>query len=177
LILLSVRRRTPPRQMMELLREHLKAGKPLVGIRTASHAFGAKPGDEQHESWVDFDQQILGCRYEGHYDNGRPGKPLTSVRPASDTSRHPILTGMPAEEFRVTTSLYKYRDAAKTVTPLLMGQVEGQSDLQPVAWVNTAEGRRVFYTSLGGVEDFQQPCFRRLLLNGILWSLDMPIGQ
>jgi len=40
---------------------------------------------------------------------------------------------------------------------------------------NTAHGRRVFYTSLGSPDDFKQPFFRRLLLNGILWALDQQI--
>ena len=57
----------------------------------------------------------------------------------------------------------------------MTGQVEGQSGSEPVAWVNTADQRRVFYTSLGNPDDFQQEFFRRLLLNGILWSLDQPI--
>jgi type 1 glutamine amidotransferase len=43
--------------------------------------------------------------------------------------------------------------------------------MEPVAWVNTAAGRRVFYTSLGDVNDFKTPLFRRLLLNGISWTL------
>ena len=57
----------------------------------------------------------------------------------------------------------------------MTGQVEGQSGSEPVAWVNTADQRRVFYTSLGNPDDFQQEFFRRLLLNGILWSLNKPI--
>jgi putative heme-binding domain-containing protein len=44
-----------------------------------------------------------------------------------------------------------------------------------VVWVNTNAHRRVFYTSLGGPNDFQDPAFRRLLLNGILWSLALPV--
>jgi type 1 glutamine amidotransferase len=53
----------------------------------------------------------------------------------------------------------------------MTGQLEGQPAEEPVAWVNTAKNRRVFYTSLGNPDDFKQPFFRRLLLNGILWSL------
>jgi type 1 glutamine amidotransferase len=53
--------------------------------------------------------------------------------------------------------------------------VEGQLEKHPVAWVNTSQNRRVFYTSLGSPEDFANPAFRRLFLNGILWTLDQPI--
>ena len=65
LLFLSARRRTPPKEMMALIRAHLRAGKPLVGIRTASHAFGADPPDAQHEGWRTFDRDILGCSYQG----------------------------------------------------------------------------------------------------------------
>lgn len=43
--------------------------------------------------------------------------------------------------------------------------------MEPVAWVNTADNRRVFYTSLGDVNDFKAPMFQRLLLNGIRWTM------
>ncbi|MCL4789422.1 MAG: hypothetical protein KJ070_21975, partial [Verrucomicrobia bacterium] len=56
--------------------------------------------------------------------------------------------------------------------PLLEGRLEnGQSEVEPVAWINTNGNRRVFYTSLGGPEDFADFSFRRLLLNGMLWAL------
>ena len=59
LLLVSVRRRTPPKAMMDLIRAHLTAGKGLVGIRTASHAWDAKPADDQHASWATFDVDVL----------------------------------------------------------------------------------------------------------------------
>src|SRR5690348_14765936 len=46
LLFISVRRRTPTKEMMGLIRAHLQAGKPLAGVRTASHAFGAEPPDD-----------------------------------------------------------------------------------------------------------------------------------
>jgi len=60
--------------------------------------------------------------------------------------------------------------------PLMTGQVENESAAEPVAWVNTAKNRRVFYTSLGNLDDFKQPFFRHLLLNGIFWSLGESIA-
>ena len=44
-----------------------------------------------------------------------------------------------------------------------------------MAWTNVHKGGRVFYTSLGHPDDFNDPQFRRLLLNGILWALDRPV--
>jgi type 1 glutamine amidotransferase len=175
LLLISVRRRTPPRAMMDLIRAHLAAGKPVVGIRTASHAFDAKPTDDQHASWSRFDVEILGANYQGHYGNVPPAGPETVIRIVSSTAGHPVLTGVRPSSFRVTSHLYKYRNPAPTVTVLLEGNVEGHDEIEPVAWVNTAVGRRVFYVSLGNPEDFKLAPFRRLLLNGIVWSLGEPM--
>jgi putative heme-binding domain-containing protein len=174
LLFVSVRRRTPPKEMMGLIRAHLQAGKPLAGIRTASHAFGAKPADELHEGWPAFDTEVLGCSYQGHYNNQPPNSPPTIVRPLSEVMTHPILKGIPTNGIRVTSHLYKSRDLAASTTPLLVGQVENQQAVEPVAWVNTDQNRRVFYTSLGSPDDFNQPWFRRLLVNGVFWSLNLP---
>ncbi|MGE3317307.1 MAG: ThuA domain-containing protein, partial [Planctomycetaceae bacterium] len=45
-------------------------------------------------------------------------------------------------------------------------------DEEPVAWTNRSSGGgRVFYTSLGHIDDFQSAAFRKLLTNGIQWTL------
>ncbi|MSU36204.1 MAG: c-type cytochrome [Pedosphaera sp.] len=175
LVLVSARRRTPPKEMMDLLRAHLDAGKPLVGIRTASHSFDATPASGGLASWPDFDVQILGGHYGGHYGNKPPAAPYTLVELVSSNVSHLVLTGVKPSSFRVTSHLYKNTNLATTTVPLLRGRVEGQEIMEPVAWVNTAQDRRVFYTSLGDPEDFQLPAFRRLLLNGILWCLHDPV--
>jgi type 1 glutamine amidotransferase len=75
----------------------------------------------------------------------------------------------------VTSHLYRNRGASKDIVPLMEGHVKGQDTIEPVAWVNSKRGRRVFYTSLGDPRDFKLPAFRRLLLNGTLWAMKMPI--
>ncbi len=173
LIVLSVRRRTPPKAMMELIRRHLDAGKPLVGIRTASHAFGAKPADDTHAGWETFDVDVLGGNYQSHFGNGPP----MTVKGATGAEGNPVLTGVSADGWTSRSSLYRSRNLAPTTTALLMGTVvvEGREATEPIAWINTAQNRRVFYTSLGGPDDFKEPAFRRLLLNGVLWALNRPI--
>lgn len=175
LLFISVRRRAPPKEMLALIRAHVAAGKPLVGLRTASHAFAATPSDDQHEAWPGFDTEVLGGEYGGHYGNKPPADPPTVVRRAPNAGDHAVLTGLPLAEFQVTSHLYKNLKQASTVTPLLVANVEGQRQIEPVAWVNTNLNRRVFYTSLGNPDDFKLPAFRRLLLNGVLWTLRLPI--
>jgi type 1 glutamine amidotransferase len=168
LVVVSVRRRTPPKAMIELLRAHVAAGKAVVGLRTASHAFQAAPASADFTSWNGFDVEVLGGRYDGHYNNKPPAAPHSLIEIVRSNATHLVLTGM-------TSHLYKNRRLAPTVVPLLQGRVEGQDTVEPVAWVNTAKDRRVFYTSLGNVDDFNLPAFRRLLLNGILWCLHDPV--
>ncbi len=171
LVILSARRRQPSAEMMAALHAHLAAGKPLVGIRTASHAFeirGQKEGTPT--TWPHFDTEILGADYQDHYGTG-PGK-TTVVRRTSEALRNPVLNGV-AAEFRSKAHLYRNHQLQATATPLLTGVTEdGASEIEPVAWLNTAANRRVFYTSLGSPDDFADPNFRRLLLNGVLWALD-----
>lgn len=176
LLVLSIRRRTPLKSVLDLVRQHVAAGKAVVGIRTASHAFDATPPDAEHDSWPKFDLEVLGSHYENHYNNKPPKDPPTLVKVIPEAVTHPVLTGIPAQELPVTSHLYKYRNHANTMTPLMTGRIEGRDDVvERVAWVYTGNSRRVFYTSLGSPDDFQQPFFRRLLLNGVLWALNKPI--
>lgn len=175
LLVVSVRRRTPSLRMMEWIRTHVAAGKPVVGIRTASHAFDAKPADAEHTSWSTFDVDVLGGRYAGHYGNKPPTAPLTRVETVREVRDHFVLAGVPSASFPVTSHLYKYPELADTSLVLMQGRIEGRDVQEPVAWVNTSGRRRAFYTSLGNPEDFRLPAFRRLLLNGILWCLHDPV--
>jgi type 1 glutamine amidotransferase len=155
------------------------AGKPVVGIRTASHAFALRASKDGkaasvpagHADWPEFDREVLGGNYRGHYGKGIE----TSAKIVQSQAGHPILAGIGAEEFKVPSHLYQNPDLPSWVTPLLTARMTGRPEVEPIAWVNTKDGRRVFYTSLGSVEDFALPQFRRLLLNGIFWALDRPI--
>src|SRR5262249_25914922 len=68
-------------------------------------------------------------------------------------------------------SLYKTMPLAGSAVPLLLGTVPG-CPAEPVAWVNSRNGLRVFFTSLGHPGDFASGAFRRLLRNAIFWALD-----
>ena len=170
LLLVSMRRRALPVKDLEAVRQFLAAGKPVLGIRTASHAFaaGGKLADGQ-AVWPKFDPEVLGGNYTGHHGAGA----LTTVKAAAEAEKHPILTGVQSP-FTGHGSLYKVSPLAKTTTSLLIGSIPNQSP-EPVAWVNQYGKARVFYTSLGHLEDFQDAQFRRLLSNAILWALDKPI--
>ena len=168
LVVISVRRRAAPKPMMDAIRAHIAAGKPIVGIRTASHAFDPKDtGVSEARTWRYFDREILGVDYQNHYGGGSE----TIVSHVATASTNSVLNNV-SPEFQSKSSLYRSRNAAKSVTPLLTGRTaDGKSEIEPVAWINTSENLRVFYTSLGSPDDFADANFRRLLLNGMLWAL------
>jgi len=179
--ILSVRRRAPPRAQMAVLRKFLADGKPLVALRTSSHAFTllkGKPLPPGHEEWPEFDRDILGGNYTGHHGNRGPKAPRTLVRTLPEAAKHPILTGLPAEEFVVASWLYKTSPLSRKATPLLTGRVEGRPMPEPVAWTFTSPaGGRVFYTSLGHPDDLRLPAVRRLLRNGIYWASGLSVPR
>ena len=173
-LLLSIRRRALPEADLKALRDYLAAGKPLVGIRTASHAFDTKgkhPGG--HAEWRTFDPDVLGGNYHGHHGHG----PKTTVTVAAGAVKHPILAGVQAT-FSTKGSLYKTSPLTKSATELLTGSIPGK-DPEPIAWTNTYGKSRIVYTALGHPDDFQgkDPPFVRLLTNAIFWAMNQPVPK
>ena len=172
LLVLSVRRRTPPAEQLDAVRAYLAAGKPLVGIRTACHAFALRPADPPVaaplSAWQDFDPEVLG----GHYTNHHGAGPPTVVTLAPGAGRHPILDGISVERLTGAGSLYKVSPLKAGTTPLLMGAIPAS---RPSRWPGrTCYGTkraRIFYTSLGHPDDFKNAEFRRLLRNGMAWAM------
>ena len=138
---------------LELIKKYCLAGRPIVGLRTASHAF---------QKWLEFDHLILGGDYHGHYGSG----PMTKVAIARGASDHPILKGV--EPFETPTKLYKNPHIADDTNLLLTGTIPEHTE--PVAWTREYHGGRVFYTSLGGPEDFEMKVFQTMLVNAIFWT-------
>lgn len=131
----------------------IKSGKPIVGVRTASHGF---------QNWLEMDAEVFGGSYRGHYKN----ELTTEVAVSAAAKDHPIVTGF--EPYTSIGSLYQVSPLAEDATALLTGT--SPEAAEPVAWVREANGRRVFYTSLGHPDDFQRETFRRFLARGILWA-------
>ena len=172
LLFLSTRRRTPPPDQLNAVRAYLAAGKPLIGIRTACHAFALRPNDPplapDRAAWQDFDPEVLG----GHYTNHHPAGPKTVVTIAPNASKHAILKDVHVAALVGNGSLYMVSPLARTTTPLLVGTIPGESP-EPIAWTHEygPKHARVFFTSLGHPDDFQNAEFRRLLVNAFGWAL------
>jgi type 1 glutamine amidotransferase len=141
-------------EQLERFKKYVTSGRPVVAVRTASHAV---------QTWLDFDREVLGGNYHMHYDKG----PVTKVEVVEESKRHPVLAGV--EIAKASEPLYKNHGHSADIQVLLRGSIPGGPS-EDVAWVREYKGGRIFYTSLGGEDTFQQPGFRRMLANALFWT-------
>ena len=169
LLFVSVRRRTPTASQMAALRKYIESGKPVLGIRTSSHAFATNKKQKVpagHANWQSWDADVFGGSYSGHHGNDQSTT-------AKVFSEHPITKGISKKSFATGGSLYKAKPLAKATTVFLTGAAEGVKEEQPVAWnFRRKDGGLSFYTSLGHVKDFESPHFERLLIQATQWLLN-----
>jgi type 1 glutamine amidotransferase len=140
-------------KQLERIKKYCLSGKPLVGIRTASHAV---------QTWLDLDHEVFGGNYKNHYPEG----PLTAVTLVESSKESPILQGV--KPYKSAGSLYKNPGVAKDVHVLLTGS--NGAHTEPIAWTRLYKGGRVFYTSLGHQKDFAEPSYLRLIANAVMWT-------
>ncbi|MEQ1827681.1 MAG: isochorismatase family protein, partial [Pirellula sp.] len=135
-LLISARRRPLTPTDLERVRRFVLSGKPIIGIRTASHAFCLRTGKpaEGLDQWPEFDAYALGGNYTNHYANDL----LTSVTNKDSQAL-----------FTSKGSLYKVSPLKTGTNVLWYGQVTGNA-AEPVAWTFVRpDGGHTFYTSLG----------------------------
>jgi type 1 glutamine amidotransferase len=66
----------------------------------------------------------------------------------------------------------------KQTQVLLMGRVGSRQPQEPIAWTNiTPAGGRVFYTSLGHPQEFENQDFQRMLLNAVYWAAGLSVPR
>jgi type 1 glutamine amidotransferase len=140
-------------EQLDRIKSYCLSGKPIVGVRTASHAI---------QTWLDLDKEVLGGNYRGHYGEG----PETEIKIVESSQGHPVLAGV--QPFRSAGSLYKNQGIAND-TQLLMTGTNSQAT-EPITWTREYKGGRMFYTSLGHPQDFTEESFRRLLANALFWT-------
>lgn len=192
LMVMFTRFRALPDSQLTPILEYVESGRPVVGFRTATHAF-RYPEDSPHvdlnEEWP---RRVFGQKWivhHGHFDDG--GAPLTEVRPIEWRTAHPILRGV--DPFEAYSWLYHVDGGGDQLygdsRPLMVGEALRSTQAEkgllerypltnPVAWTKTYTGEsgrpaRVFFTTLGHPYDFRQESMRKLALNGILWALGM----
>jgi len=197
LMIIATRFRNLPDEQMKHVVDYLDSGKPVIGLRTATHAFNIpKEGKYAKYSWNykgkdyedGFGRQILGETWISHH--GQHGKQSTRGVVAPQAKDHPVVRG--CEDIWGPTDVYTVRDPLPEGSkPLVMGQVqEGMkpedkpvtgkpnNPMMPVAWIKTyksAQGKsgRVFTTTMGAAVDLESEGLRRLLVNAAYWCVGL----
>ena len=184
-----------PEDQMRHVDLYLRRGGPVVGLRTATHAFKipADDGYARHDYRSKqpgyeggFGRQILGETWAGHY--GRNHKMSTRLDLNGERLDHPVLRGV--ENAWGECGGYWADPMANSVVLAFAQPLSGMTpdsppaedkEPCPAAWVRTYEiadgpvspdqgSRRVFTTTAGASEDFRNEGFRRMLVNACFWA-------
>ena len=201
LVVMFLRFRNLPDEQMKHIAKYLEAGKPIIGIRTSTHAFNIPagqtwshysfnyPGSGDDKSWESgFGRRVLGETWINHH--GIHKSEATRGIIASGAEKHPIVTG--CDDIFGPTDVYTVRlPLPGDSEPLVLGQVlvgmnptdkpqEGAKNdpMMPVVWTKTYQidggktGRAVTST-MGAAMDMESAGFRRLMVNSCYWLLNM----
>jgi type 1 glutamine amidotransferase len=188
LCVMALRFRELPDAQMKHFADYVKAGKPIIGLRTSTHAFSYERNkqspysrfDWRNKEWEGgFGQQVLGETWVSHH--GDHGKESTRGVISPDQKDHPILKGV--TDIWGPTDVYTVSHLDKDAAVLVRGQVlsgmkptdgpvEGAKNnpMMPLVWLRQfrgAEGKanRVLTTTMGAAVDLQNEGLRRLLVN------------
>ena len=168
LLVIFCRRVALSLDQLAIIRKYLHEGKPLMGIRTANHAFSYREQpEEDHQAWWQFVPDVLGCENRGY----GPVEAGTQITVAPGAQDHEILKGVSPLEWHSQGNLYLVAPLLdKNANVLLNGTADGKTE--PIAWTRLSPNKgRVFYTSMGYPDDFKTEQFQKLLVNGINWAL------
>jgi type 1 glutamine amidotransferase len=190
MMVMFTRWRALPDDQAKHILDFAESGKPMVGFRTATHAFLYKDDSLRQHLNNEWPTKVFGQQWithHGHFEDGNA--PLTSVTLVEGKADHPILRGV--EPMEAYSWLYHvdggewelYGDS----DPLLTGrslrsnhEEAGRLDefplTNPVAWTKTYTGTsekaaRVFFTTLGHPYDFKSESMRKLAMNGVAWAM------
>jgi hypothetical protein len=173
--------------------DYLDRGGPVLGLRTATHAFQIKRPDAPFLKYTwrggddnypgGFGRQILGETWVSHYGTNHKQSSAVVIEPAQ--ASHPILRGV--KDMWVESGGYTADPIAGSVV-LARGRVlngmtpdsppaPDKKEL-PVVWTRTYRGvsgreGRVFTTTHGASEDLRNEGFRRMLVNAALWAVGL----
>ena len=170
LMVIFTRFRALPDDQMKRIIDYSDSGRPIIGLRTATHAFDFGIGESAYKkyTWTSkdpdggFGRLVLGETWINHH--GHHGHQSTRALIAAGAEKNPILRGIGDGEIWGTTDVYTTRQPIPAdFTPLLMGQVltgmnpkdppappetdpktnkttDKNNPMMPVAWTRTYTG-------------------------------------
>lgn len=197
LMVIFTRFRELPEEQMRYIEQFTNSGKPIVGLRTATHAFrfSEQFADSPYRKY-DFESEVEG--WEGGwgrqvlgetwvYHHGEHGVQGTRGLVNYLYAGEPIMNGI-GDNVYGDTDVYGLTELPAGTEVLLYGLTlkgldpyappEYELPVVPVAWRRTYTGEtgndsRVFATTLGASVDFESEGVRRMLVNAVYWGLEM----
>lgn len=194
LCVMLLRFRELPDADMKHFVDYFNRGKPIIALRTSTHAFAYdrnKQSDYVRFDWRNkewpggFGQQVLGDTWVNHH--GSHGKESTRGVIVEEFKAHPVLRGVtdiwgPSDVYGVT---HLPADAKVLVRgQVLSGMkpsdppVEGKKNdpMMPLVWVRDYAGEggktsRILTTTMGAATDLENEGLRRLLVNACFWAM------
>lgn len=197
LMVMFLRFRKLPDEQMKHIVDYVEAGKPIVGLRTATHAFNLERTskyarwDWRSKEWSGgFGRQVLGETWINHH--GGHNTESTRGLLAPDAKGHPILRGIKDGDIWGPTDVYGVRlPLPGDSKPLVLGQVvagmkptdrpvtgKKNDPMMPIAWVKSysaSEGKkaRIFTSTMCSSQDLESEGLRRLLVNACYWGIGL----
>jgi type 1 glutamine amidotransferase len=192
LMIMGLRFRDLPDEQMKHIVDYVEAGKPIVALRTSTHAFNLKSSPTYAKwSWNSkewdggFGRQVLGETWIRHH--GKHGVQSTRGVFAPGVENHPILRGIRSGEIWGPSDVYAVRlPLPGDAQPLVLGQVlegmkpadapvagEVNDPMMPVAWTKTYKGGRIFTTTMGAATDLDNEALRRMVVNAVYWAMGL----
>ena len=134
LMLIFTRFRALPDDQMHPIQDFLMAGKPVIGIRTATHAFNFRDSTSSWVHWGNyfdvedspwnggFGRLVLGERWHTHHGHHKHQSTRGVVAPGAED--HPITNGIADGDIWGPTDVYGVRlPMLEGVNPIILGQV------------------------------------------------------
>lgn len=192
LMVIATRFRNLADEQMRHIVEYVEAGKPVLGMRTATHAFnipaGAKYARYGWKSEVEgyeggFGRQVLGETWIAHHGKHK----REATRGVVVDPDHPIVRGIEEGEIWGPTDVYRVRlplpgDSHVVVRGAVLTGMdrddppvadERNDPMMPIAWTRTYRGGRVFTTTMGAATDLPSEGVRRMLVNAVYWCVGL----
>ena len=193
LMVMFIRWRELPDDQMKHIIDYTNSGKPVVGLRTATHPFAYEKNKESpyakwHWNGEDppggYGQEVFGETWVYHH--GDHGEESTRGLVNGLLQDRPILNGV--ADIWGPTDVYGIRALPENSEVLVYGQVlrgmepdsppNIEKSVMPIAWTRTYTGAtgntsRVFLTTMGASVDLVSEDLRRLLVNAVFWGLGM----
>jgi len=194
MMIMFFRFRDLPDEKMKLIMDYTHSGRPMMGLRTSTHAFNIRKRPAgPYAKWSfrakgatagGYGRQVFGETWINHY--GHHQRESTRGIVAEGMADHPIVRG--CEDIWGPSDVYGLTTLCGDCKPVILGQPLVGMDPKdkpnekkkplPVAWTKTYTGTggkaaRVFTTTMGHAGDLKSEGFRRLLVNGCYWAMGM----